>query len=230
MVTGPDPNGRVISHLVDSALHLHGLVAYLLVGGLAFGEAAVMLGFILPGETAVILGGVLASQHRVSLGVMMAVAIVSAIVGDSVGYEVGKKFGPWLLKRKLFLRPRPSRAAATTQGYIRRYGGRAVFIGRFTALLRAMVPGMAGMSGIPYFRFLIFNAAGGLIWAGGYTLVGYVVGASYKKAEKVAGSASAGLLALIALVVIVTYLRNKRKERRLEQTYGAAGTSGPDPA
>ncbi|MHB1486068.1 MAG: DedA family protein [Acidimicrobiales bacterium] len=215
----------MISQLVDVALRLHGLVAYALVGTLAFGEAAVMLGFVLPGETAVILGGVLASQHRVSLGVMMAVAILSAIAGDSVGYEVGKKLGPRLIKTRLFLRPRPARAVATTQGYIRRFGGRAVFIGRFTALLRAMVPGMAGMSGISYFRFLAFNAAGGIIWAGGYTLIGYLVGASYKKAEKIAGSASAGLLGLIVLVVILNFIRNKRKEKRLEQSYGGKAES-----
>jgi membrane protein DedA with SNARE-associated domain len=80
----------ITTRLVDHVLVLHGFLGYLFVGLLCFGEAAFMLGFVLPGETAVIVGGVLASRHHASLPIMVIVVVLSAIVGDSVGYEVGK--------------------------------------------------------------------------------------------------------------------------------------------
>jgi len=157
----------VISSVIDEVLKLHGLAAYGLVGGLAFGEAALFVGFVLPGETAVLLGGVLANQHRISLPVMIAVAVLAAIIGDSVGYEVGRHFGPRLLNSRIFERRR--RGLERGQRGLREKGGRAVFVARSTAFLRAVMPGLAGAARMPYRRFLVFNAAGGLIWAAGFT-------------------------------------------------------------
>src|SRR3954467_8970142 len=86
------------SSLLHSVLELHGLAAYLLVGFLAFAEAAIFVGFVFPGETAVVLGGVLANEGQVSLAAMIAVVVLAAIVGDSVGYEVGRRFGDRVLQ------------------------------------------------------------------------------------------------------------------------------------
>ena len=80
--------------------HFHGPLAYVVCGLLVFGEAAVLLGFVIPGETAALIGGVLASLHHVDLVVMLVVIVVCAIVGDSVGFEVGKLLGPWLLEHR----------------------------------------------------------------------------------------------------------------------------------
>ena len=88
----------MISRLLHPLLSLHGWEAYLLVGLLVFAEAAVMLGFVFPGETAAILGGVLASKGGVNLGGILAVVIVCAIVGDSVGYAIGDRWGRQLLQ------------------------------------------------------------------------------------------------------------------------------------
>ena len=201
----------VISSVIDEVLKLHGLAAYGLVGGLAFGEAALFVGFVLPGETAVLLGGVLANQHRVSLPIMIAVAVVAAIVGDSVGYEVGRHFGTRLLGSRVFARHR--RGLERGQRALREKGGRAVFVARFTAFLRAVMPGLAGAAHMPYRRFLAFNAAGGLIWAAGFTLLGYLVGAGYRTVENIAGRASEVILALVVLAVIVFVVRRRRRER-----------------
>lgn len=200
-----------MSGLLDPILALHGLPVYLIVAGLAFGEAAFFLGFVLPGETAVVLGGVLASQGRVSLPVLVGVAIAAAVAGDSVGYEVGQRFGPRVLRT----RPLAARAAAIerAQAYLRAKGGRAVFLGRFTAFLRAVMPGLAGLSRMPYRRFLLFNAAGGIVWAGGFTLIGYAAGASYQRVEKAAGRASLGVLAVVVVALVGLHLRNRRRER-----------------
>jgi membrane-associated protein len=201
----------IISSIVDEILKLHGLAAYGLVGGLAFAEAALFVGFVLPGETAVLLGGVLANQHRVSLPVMIAVAVLAAIIGDSVGYEVGRHFGTRLLSSRIFERRR--RGLERGQQALRQKGGRAVFLARFTAFLRAVMPGLAGASRMPYRRFLAFNAAGGLTWAAGFTLLGYLVGASYHTAENIAGRAGEVILAVVVLAVIVFVIRRRRRER-----------------
>ena len=201
----------VVTSVVDAVLKLHGLPAYGLVGGLAFAEAALFVGFVLPGETAVILGGVLAYRHQVSLTLIAGVAVLAAIAGDSVGYEVGRHFGTRLLESRLFANRRKGLAAG--QQALRDNGGRAVFLARFTAFLRAVMPGLAGTARMPYRRFLLFNAAGGLVWGVGFTLLGYLAGASYQQAERIAGRAGEALLALIVIIVLVLVIRRRRRER-----------------
>jgi membrane-associated protein len=201
----------IITTVVDEILKLHGVAAYTLVGGLAFAEAALFVGFVLPGETAVLLGGVLANQHRVSLTLIAAVAVVAAIVGDSVGYEVGRHFGTRLLDSRLFERRRSGLERG--QQLLRNNGGRAVFLARFTAFLRAVMPGLAGTVRMPYLRFLAFNAAGGLIWAVGFTLLGYLAGASYRKVESVAGWASEVFLGVLLVAVVTLVVIRRRRER-----------------
>jgi membrane protein DedA with SNARE-associated domain len=173
----------------------------------------------------VVLGGVLASQQAVSLVGMAAVVVVAAIVGDSVGYEVGRHFGERVLNLRL-LRPRRA-ALERARRYLRERGGRAVFLGRFTAFLRAVMPGLAGLSHMPYRRFLAFNAAGGLVWGLGFTLLGYLAGASYEKVEKAAGWASTSLLILVLAVLVGVHLYRRLQERRNEPDETAERPSGP---
>jgi membrane-associated protein len=200
----------VITSVIDEILKLHGLPAYALVGGLAFGEAALFIGFVLPGETAVLLGGVLANQHRVSLPVIATVAVLAAIIGDSVGYEVGRHFGSRLLNSRLFARRK--KGLEKGQRSLRDNGGKAVFLARFTAFLRAVMPGLAGTARMPYRRFLLFNAAGGLVWGAGFTLLGYVAGAGYRTAEKIAGRASLTILGVVVLAAVVVVIRRRHRE------------------
>ncbi len=104
-----------------------------------------------------------------------------------------------------------------------------VFIGRFTAFLRATVPGLAGMSGMHYPRFLIANASGGIIWGATYTLLGYFIGTSI---ENLTGPASLILLGVIVFGGVALHLRSKRRERRLEsaiQRKEEDGSTGTEP-
>jgi membrane protein DedA with SNARE-associated domain len=201
----------IVSDTVNQILTLHGPSAYALVGALVFAEAALFVGFVLPGETAVVLGGVLAQRHSVSLTGMGVVVVLAAIVGDSVGYEVGRHFGPRLLRMKIFDRHREGLEKG--QDALKRNGGRAVFLGRFTAFLRAVMPGLAGSAKMPYRRFLAFNALGGFIWSIGFLVLGYLAGASYEKVQKVAGRASEVVLGVVILAVVVWVIRRRRAER-----------------
>jgi membrane protein DedA with SNARE-associated domain len=217
------------AEVVHPVLHLDSTVAYLLVGGLAFAEAAVFVGFVLPGETAVVLGGVLASMEQVSLPGMIAVVVLAAILGDTVGYEVGRHFGDRVLRWRVL--EKRSRGINRAHNYLRAKGGRAVFLGRFTAFLRAVMPGLAGSAKMHYPRFLAFNAAGAVVWGTTFTMLGYAAGASYNKVEKVAGKASTALLVVIVLAVIANHLRVRRKERRedMGEETGEDDTDEPQP-
>jgi membrane-associated protein len=199
----------VIDKILQPLLSLSGWEAYVLVGLLVFAEAAVMLGFVFPGETAAILGGVLASKGGVTLPGILATVVVCAIVGDSVGYFVGDKWGRMVLNLGP-LRKR-QRGIDTALEQLRRRGATAVFLGRFTAFLRAVIPGLAGLSRMPYRIFLPANAAGGVCWGVLYVLLGYFVG---QRVEKATGIASDVLLGVILVVIVVLVIRHVRKSRR----------------
>jgi membrane protein DedA with SNARE-associated domain len=191
--------------------HFHGPTVYVLCGLLVFAEAAVLLGFVIPGETAALIGGALASLHHVDLVIILVVIIACAIAGDSVGYEVGKHLGPWLLEH------RPLRGHAGVrrgQELLARFGGPAVFLGRWVALARALVPGLAGMSGMRYRTFLLFNALGGIVWGTTFVLIGYAAGQSYAAVAKTVGTYSLIIVGAVVAAVVVYVLIRRRRERR----------------
>ena len=175
---------------------LHGPVIYAVIAALVFGEAALFFGFVLPGETAIVIGGLLASEGRVALPILVVIVVLSAIVGDSVGYEIGRRYGPRLIQHKRVQKYGSKIAGA--QDLIRRRGPIAVFIGRWTALLRALMPALVGSSKMPYPRFLIFNALGGILWGITYTLGGYYAGRAFERT-----AASIGRWGAIAVGVVV---------------------------
>jgi membrane-associated protein len=204
---------------------------YLIAGALAFAEAAILIGMVLPGETALLVGGVFcnAKYGHLNLGVMIAVAAFCAIAGDSVGYEFGRTFGPRLRGSRLGRWVGEPRWAKVDD-VIHRHGGKAVLLGRLTAVLRALMPSMAGMSGMRYRTFLAWNAAGGLIWAPGCVLLGY----AFASALGVVGStltwAPLAVLAVVVAVYVAIHLRNRRRERADELAYERSRASDPDTA
>jgi membrane-associated protein len=202
--------------ITDWLARSSGFAVYSVVGILVFCEDALFFGFVLPGETAVVLGGVVANQGGISVYWLCAVVVVAAVAGDSVGYEVGSRFGPRILETRALRghRERIDRA----QELIRRRGPSAVFLGRFIAFFRALMPALAGMSRMPYRVFLVFNAAGGLVWGVGFSLLGYFAGNAYQRVEKTAGTAVAIVVAVIVVAALVVWhLRRRRRENAQEQ-------------
>ena len=195
--------------VVDSILHLAPIWVYLVVALLVFAEDALFVGFVIPGETAAVVGGVVASQGRVNLGTVIAIVIGAAIIGDTVGYEIGRHLGPRILRVRLFDKRR--KRLDDAQEFLRRRGGIAVFLGRFVAFFRAVMPALAGTSRMPYRRFLAYNAAGGMVWGAGFVLLGYVAGNSYGVVQKYVGRGSAIFVVLIALVALVAWHIHKRR-------------------
>lgn len=202
---------NLTTSILDTLGNLHGPIAYVLIGTLAFAEAAAFVGFVLPGETAAILGGVLAFRHSVALPLVIAVVVMAAITGDSVGYEVGKRYGSRILSKPAFARRAPAIDKAREQ--LRTKGGRVVLLGRFTAFLRAVTPGLAGIARMPYRTFFAWNAAGGIIWGTGFVSFGYLAGAGYPKLEKYAGYLSYLVLAVAAATAAILVIRRHSRHR-----------------
>ena len=198
---------------IDGLLNVSPIVAYIAVFCLVFAEDAIFVGFVIPGETAAVLGGVVASRGEVQLGTMMALVVLAAIIGDSVGYEVGKHLGTRLVKTKVLARY--SRKVENAQEFLRRKGGSAVFLGRFTAFLRAVMPALAGTSRMPYGRFLAYNAAGGIVWGIGFVLLGFLAGNSYEAvAQAVGRDLAVGIAAVAVAALIAWHLRSRRRQQR----------------
>ena len=196
---------------------------YLIAGGLAFAEAAILIGMVLPGETALLVAGVFcnAKYGDLNLGVMIAIAVVCAIGGDSVGYEFGKRYGPALRRSRLGRWVGEHRWAAV-DGFIHRHGGKAVLAGRLTALMRALMPSMAGMSGMRYRTFLLWNAVGGVIWAPGCVLLGYGFASALDVVGETLTWAPLAILAVVIVIYVVIHVRKRNRERAEAEAFAEA--------
>jgi membrane protein DedA with SNARE-associated domain len=201
-----------VTSFLDGVLNLDPLLILAVTGLLVFAEDAIFVGFVIPGETAAVLAGMGAGLGHVALPLSMAVVVGAAIVGDSVGYEVGRKFfGPRVLSLPLL--ERHGLRIERAQQFLRRRGGIAVFLGRFTAFFRAMMPALAGAARMPYRRFLVWNALGGLVWGCVFVAVGYAAGASYQQVERQVGRGIAiGLVAVLVGVLVWWRVRTERAD------------------
>lgn len=215
-----------MSTITDWLSRSSGAAVYALVFALVFCEDALFFGFVLPGETAAVLGGVLAGQDKVSVYWLAALVVLAAVAGDSVGYEIGRRYGTRILDTRALRghRGRIDRA----RGLIRRRGPAAVFLGRFIAFFRALMPALAGISKMPYRVFLLFNALGGLVWGVGFVLLGYFAGAAYQQVQKTAGTVVAVVVAVVVVAAVVGWqVRRHRSEHAREETAESGGAGEP---
>ncbi|WP_426977440.1 DedA family protein [Pseudarthrobacter sp. O4] len=209
-----------MAQFVEGILNVPPLLAYVFVVGLVFAEDALFVGFLLPGETAAVLGGVVASRGNVQLWLMIVLVVLAAVLGDSVGYEVGKHLGPRFLGLGVFRKRRTKLEEA--QDFLRRKGGAAVFLGRFVAFFRAVMPALAGSAHMPYRRFLAFNVAGGATWGAGFVLLGFLAGNSYDTVAKAAGRDIAAIAGAVTVVgLIIWRVRTARREPRRREASNA---------
>ena len=209
LATGTVQTPDVQGWLTDLADTL-GAWTYALVAGLAFLETGAFVGLMAPGETAIVIGGVVAADGGVSLPVIALVAWLAAAAGDLASFLLGRRLGRRFLvahgPRVGVTAPRLARVDA----FFDRHGGKAILIGRFIGLVRAVAPFVAGASGLALRRFLPFSIVGTFVWAVGYTLAGYAFSESF---EAAAGALTHGALALAVLAaaaVAVKALRDRR--------------------
>jgi membrane protein DedA with SNARE-associated domain len=173
-------------------------------------------GVPLPGETALIVGGVLASEGKLQIVPVIAVAALAAIIGDNIGYQIGRRGGRWLLERPgPFLRQRQA-VLEMGEPFFARHGPKAVFFGRFILGLRTWASWLAGANHMRWRAFFLWNALGGICWATGVGLIAYFVGQSASGAIE-----AFGIYGLVAVVLVLggavtLHFRHRRQQRRLQ--------------
>jgi membrane protein DedA with SNARE-associated domain len=207
--TGKEAPG-LVSHLLQS---ISPEVVYLIVGLMIMVES---LGIPVPGEIALVTAAVLATQHKTGLspGWIAACSSAGAIVGDSIGFLIGRRYGKPLFGRlgRRFPRHFGPGHVALAERVFTRYGVWAVFFGRFIALLRILAGPLAGALRMPYLRFLAANVCGGIVWATGITFLIWFLGAA---AEHWLSRASWIALVAATLLGLLITLLIRRKTRTL---------------
>ena len=211
----------MFEHLVERIGNAVGAWLYLIAAGFCFGEAAILIGVVFPGETALLVAGVFCQRGVLNIWLMIPIAVVAAVAGDTVGFEFGKKYGPSLRSSRLG-RFVGEQRWSKVDAFIHRHGGKAVLIGRLTALFRALVPSMAGMSGMRYRTFIAWNVLGGLIWAPSVVVLGYYFSKSLSVVGQTLTWAPFAILGLAALVYLGLHLRRRRNERAEASAYAEA--------
>ncbi|BCW51817.1 membrane protein DedA with SNARE-associated domain [Arthrobacter sp. 1088] len=195
--------------LFDGLLHASPLVVMCIVFALVFAEDALFIGFVIPGETAAVVGGVFASRGDLPLWSMIMIVISAAILGDTVGYEIGKHLGPRIMALKLLDKRRAQLQKA--EDFLARRGGLAVFLGRFTAFFRAVMPALAGLSRMPYRRFAIWNFTGGIIWGALFVTLGFIAGNSYEELAHAVGRGAAVVVGVVVVVMLGVWQVRKHR-------------------
>jgi membrane-associated protein len=157
---------------VETLVRVGGLTA---MTAIVFAETGLMVGFFLPGDSLLVTAGVFAAAGHFNIWVLNAVLIAAAIVGDTVGYWIGRRAGPALFKRpkSLLFNPEHLRRA---HDFYEKHGGKTIILARFMPIVRTFAPVVAGMGRMEYRRFLFFNVFGGLMWVVSMTLIGYFLG------------------------------------------------------
>ena len=184
--------------------------SYLIIFAAAALECAAFAGLLVPGESLVLASGFLAHRGILQFDAVIAAAGLGAIAGDNIGYLLGTRLGrEWLLRRgsRVGIRKRRLEQA---EGFFRRHGPKAVFFGRFIGFARALVPFLAGASRMPWRKFVVYDALGAILWTVAFVTLGYVLGASWRVAEKWVSRSGLILGGLVLLVGLVLWLRRRR--------------------
>ena len=190
------------------------------------------MGIPSPGETALVLAAVLASQGHLKIWLVIVIAAASAIVGDNVGYLLGRHLGRDVLESRGPFRERRRRVIAMGDRYFQKHGAKTVFIGRWIALIRFATAWLAGINHMPFRTFFPWNAFGGITWAITFGLVGYYGGHAVAHVLERVGIVAAVVLGVgIVAAVVLSKLRERRVERRFdeeqERDSPAGGPAGP---
>ncbi len=196
---------------IDEAILGTGLIA---IGATVFAESGLLIGFFLPGDTLLFGAGLLASQGTFNIWVLIAVVIVAAIVGDNVGYSIGRRTGPRMFKRKdgiLFHQDQLQKAEA----FYEKHGGKTIILARFVPIVRTFAPVVAGASKMPRERFMLFNVAGAILWGGGVTLAGYWLGQRMPWLENYIDPVIIGIIVISIASALVHLLRDKNTRQAL---------------
>ncbi|KAA1399903.1 VTT domain-containing protein [Aeromicrobium ginsengisoli] len=196
--------------ILTPLLYSLGPAALLLIMAVVFAESGLLVGFFLPGDSLLFLAGALVASHVISLPVwLLGLGVfAAAVLGDQVGYSIGRRLGPRLFSRpdsRLFSQANADRASQ----FFDHHGSGAVILARFVPVIRTCVPAVAGVAHMPRRRFSIYNLVGGAAWSVSIVTVGYLFGGITFVAAHIE-LITIGLAALSVVPATVAYARNRR--------------------
>jgi len=199
---------------IQACIHLDPIAlvragGYLGIALIVFAESGILLGIFFPGDSLLFTAGLLSAGGFLSIVPLTLLVIISAILGDSVGYWFGKKVGNAIYTRpdsRFFKQTYVTR----TQAFYAQYGGRAIVLARFVPIVRTIAPILAGVGTMKYPRFLSYNLVGGTLWGASMTLLGFSLGSLIPEAERYILPIALAIIVLSFLPIVFEYLRNKR--------------------
>jgi membrane-associated protein len=202
------------------------VAGYPLLFLIVMGESS---GVPVPGETALIAASILASRGKLQIEQVIVLAAAAAIVGDNIGYLIGRKGGRWLLERpgRFYIQRR--QVLETGEPFFKRHGSKAVFFGRFILGLRVWASWLAGATHMPYRSFLLWNALGGICWATAIGLLSYYLGRAAGDAVKTFGLFGLAAALLAIATALFAHRRHRRGQARKRSESATAETATPHP-
>lgn len=214
-----------IQHLVHFLFNVKGLIEWggtLLVCVVVFIETGFFVGFFLPGDSLLVTAGVFAAAGQLRISELVLLVPICAIVGDQIGYWIGRKAGHALYRREdsFLFRKRHLQQA---HDFYAKYGGKTVILARFVPIVRTFCPPVAGAAEMPYPRYLSYDVAGGVLWGGGMVLVGYLLGRQVP-------NISENIHIVIAVVIFLSLLPPLIGFLRTRSSGSPKPTSLPQPA
>jgi len=205
-----------IFHFFQSLYSSEGLKELIRSGGapliclIVFIETGFFVGFFLPGDSLLVTAGIFSAAGVIPLKWLLLPVMLCAIIGDQIGYWIGRSAGAALYRRKdsLFFRRSHLQRA---HDFYEKYGGRAVILARFIPIVRTFCPPVAGASNMPYTRYLLFDICGGILWVGAMILGGYALGSSVPNIGERIHYVIAAVVILSVLPAVISILRSGRK-------------------
>jgi len=201
-------------HFVTDVRGLIQLGGLLMVCVIVFVETGLFFGFFLPGDSLLVTAGVFAAAGDLNLAALLVAASVCAVIGDQVGYWIGRKAGRALYSRPdsmFFKRKHLERA----HEFYEKYGGKTIVIARFVPIIRTFAPPVAGAAEMTYRKFVFFNVAGGVLWVWSMVLLGFLLGRSVPNLDRHIHLVIAIVVFLSVLPGIVEFYRARRRGRTL---------------
>lgn len=184
IVTFHQIKDRVLySFVMFNLLAIIATAGYFGLFAIVFAESGLFFGFFLPGDSLLFTAGFLASQGTISIGLLLPLLILAAVLGDSIGYVFGTRIGPRIFTKKESRFFKPSHVTRAHDFFVT-YGKKAIFLARFLPIVRTFVPIVAGVAKMPYREFILYNIFGGISWVSSMLLLGYFLGRQIPHAEK----------------------------------------------
>jgi membrane-associated protein len=192
-----------IEHIIQSG-------GILIISLIVFAESGLLVGFFLPGDTLLFTAGFFASQGKLPIVWLVTCIVLAAIIGDNVGYAIGRRTGHRIFRKKdgiVFRHDHIARANA----FYKQHGGKTIIIARFVPIVRTFAPMLAGVGDMPRRKFFVYNVVGGVLWGAGVTLLGYFLGNTVPNIE-------AYIIPVMLLAIVATFaptLHHALKDKRI---------------